>query len=435
MKKPEIRKTVQLGLLGLGTVGSGVYEIIQREARAIEVKTGVHLVVRKICDKYLSQTRRAALPRGIFSPDADALLNDPTIDIVVELIGGIHPAKEIIEKALKRGKHVVTANKALLAEYGESIFGSAAKARREIGFEVSVCGAIPIIKSVKEGLISNNVSHFLGIVNGTCNYILTRMSQDGMDFDAALAEAQGQGFAERDPRLDVEGIDSAHKLAVLARLAFRSEIPFGAVFVEGIRGLSVKDIRYAKELGYTIKLLAIGKRLKKNLELRVHPTMLPDNHPLSGVRGVYNAVFLHADQAGDLLFYGKGAGKLPAASAVMSDIVDIAKKIARNDRTDALTGIRPGTIPVLPMKDLRSRYYLRFQVVDKPGVLGRIAQTLGRNHISILSVQQKESHDQKSVPVVFLTYEASERNLRSALARVDLLDDVTEKTVVLRVES
>jgi homoserine dehydrogenase len=431
----QTSKKVTIGLLGLGTVGTGVYEIIRKQARVIEKKTGVRLIIRRICDKYLSKKRIAQLPRGLYTADADTLLNDPTINILIELIGGIHPAKEIILKALKRGKHVVTANKALLAEAGDSVFDAAVKCHRDIGFEASVCGAIPIIKSVKESLAANNISHFLGIVNGTCNYILTQMSQEGMDFHEALKRAQAKGYAESNPRLDVEGIDSAHKLAVLARLAFRSKISFDAISVQGIQGLSSKDINYAKELGYTIKLLAIGKKFKKGLELRVHPTMLPNNHPLSSIRGVYNAIFLHADQAGDLLFYGRGAGREPAASAVMSDVIDIAKKICEGRGWEPLSEAQLESLPVLPVAEIISRYYLRFQVVDKPGVLGRIARTLGSNHISILSVQQKESHNQKSVPVVILTYEASEKNLQTALKKIDAMKDISEKTVFIRVES
>ncbi len=423
--------TVNLGLFGLGTVGSGVVKILQAQSRAIEKKTGVRLVLKKVCVRSLKKKRSVRLPKGVLTTDPADVLHDPSIDIVIELIGGIHPPKEILERAFSCGKHVVTANKALLAERGREVFAEAYRHGRRIGFEASVCGGIPIIKSVKEGLASNEISGFLGIVNGTCNFILSAMTQFGVDFRTALSDAQRGGYAEADPALDVDGIDSAHKLAVLARLAFKTEVDFRKIHVEGIRGLSANDIEYAAELGYVIKLLAIAKKKAGGLELRVHPTMLPLDHPLATVRGVYNAVFLNADQAGDLLFYGRGAGQMPTASAVMSDVIDIAKRVDASPEPPSFAG---SPARVLPVEDALSTYYLRFQVQDKPGVLGGIAQTLGRNDISILSVHQKESPDQGSVPVVILTYAAREKNLRRALSQIDARKDVRRKTVVLRVE-
>jgi homoserine dehydrogenase len=301
---------------------------------------------------------------------------------------------------------------------------------------VPVVGDIELFaQALREGLASNNISHFLGIVNGTCNYILTAMSQRGIDFKSALKEAQAKGYAESDPALDIDGIDSAHKLAILARLAFRSDIPFKAIPVEGIRHLSAADIAYAAELGYVIKLLAIGKKMKDGLELRVHPTLLPLDHPLATVRGVYNAVFLQADQASDQLFYGRGAGMMPTASAVMSDVIDISRKIATHSAYRSAEAKPFKRLRVLPVERSVSKYYLRFQVADRPGVLGRIAQTLGDHQISILSVHQKESHRPGSVPVVILTYEASEKNIRKALRAIDARSEIREKTRVIRVES
>jgi homoserine dehydrogenase len=426
-------KTIGIGLVGLGTVGSGVYRILQSHAASIEKKTGVRFEIRQIVVKSLSKKRTLRIPKTLLTTDASKILNDPKIQIVVEVAGGIHPAKEIIERALSLGKHVVTANKALLAEHGTTLFKTAERHGRKLRFEASVCGGIPIIKSLREGLVSNDIHEFLGIVNGTCNFILTLMSEKSINFRDALAQAQKLGYAEKNPMFDVEGIDSAHKLSILARLAFRSEVAFKAISVEGIQRLSITDIEYAKELGYVIKLLAIGKKQKSGLELRVNPALLPLDHPLSGVRGVYNAVFVNGDQAQDLLFYGRGAGMMPTASAVWSDIVDIAKKMPETnsemESTEALNHFK-----VLPISDLRSRYYLRFQVADKPGVLGEIAQSLGRHHISILSVHQKESENAKSVPVVILTYEASEKDLRNALRSIDKLKEISEKTVVLRVQ-
>ena len=420
-------KTVAIGMLGLGTVGSGVVKILKAKAASIKRRTGISLVLKKVCVRSFSKKRAVSVSRGVLTTNAKSLARDASIDIFVELAGGIHPAKELIREAFYRGKHVVTANKALLAETGNLLFDLAAKKHRSLGLEASVCGGIPIIRAINGGLATDNISNFLGIVNGTCNHILTAMSERGMEFEAALKEAQAKGYAETNPRLDVDGVDSAHKLAILARLAFRSEILFRSIYIEGIRGLSATDIRYAKELGYVVKLLAIGKKTNGKLELRVHPTLLPLDHPLASVRGVYNAVFLHANDAGDLLFYGRGAGQMPTATAVMSDILDIAKDIRAGNRSPR--GVLEQSVrkePVLPMGSIRSKYYLRFQVADKPGVLGMIAKILGQQHISIMSVHQKESHDAKSVPVVILTYEDSENEMRTALKRIDAKRDIAE---------
>lgn len=436
--------------MGLGTVGSGVVKILKSQAKALERRTGIRLTLRKVCVRSLGKKRIALVPKSLLTRDAYSLIKDPSVDILVELIGGIHPAKEIITQALTAGKHVVTANKALLAEEGSALLRRAQVARRRLGIEASVCGGIPIIKSLTEGLASNEITHFLGIVNGTCNFILTAMSGGSVDFKAALARAQSNGYAEKNPRLDIEGIDSAHKLAILARLAFRTRVPFGAIYVEGIGGVTPADMEYARELGYVVKLLAIGKRLggpstssghgpltsrkrAGRLELRVHPTLLPMDHPLANVRGVYNAVFIHADQAGDMLFYGQGAGMMPTASAVISDILDIAKDLS-GGQSLRYEGACPRQLKLLPIGDIRTKYYLRFQVQDRPGVLGQIARTLGRNNISILSVHQKESPSLRSTPVVILTYEAEEKNLRRALKEIDSGKRISEKTRVIRVE-
>lgn len=431
--KKDLR-TIYIGMLGLGTVGAGVFKVLRTESQTLEKKTGIRLVLKKICVRSVSKKRDLRIPANLLTDDPKVLTDDPQIDILVELIGGIHPAKEIILRALKNGKHVVTANKALLAEQGGSIFSQAEKYSKQLGFEASVCGGIPIIQAFKEGLVSNNISHMLGIVNGTCNYILSAMSESSVKFKDALRQAQLKGFAEKEPALDVDGTDSAHKLTILARLAFRTPVDFKTISVEGIKNINEADIAYAKELGYVIKLLAIGKKSREGFELRVHPTLLPLDHPLSNVRGVYNAVFVHGDQAGDLLFYGKGAGMFPTASAVMSDIMDISKKISCSSslRSSLLRSL--SSTKVFPADHISSKYYLRFQIADQPGVLGRIAMELGKNNISILSVHQKESHDSRSVPVIILTYEAKESDLRKALRRIDARRDVSEKTTILRVE-
>ncbi len=426
--------TINIGLVGLGTVGTGVVKVLRSEAKAIEARTGLRLVLKKICVKSVSKKRAVQVHRHLLTTNPNDLINDPHIHILVELIGGIHPAKDIIFKALSNGKQVVTANKALLAEKGEEIFSYAAKRSRYIGFEASVCGGIPVIQSIKDGLVSNNISNILGIVNGTCNFILSSMSEGSQDFKEALKKAQTKGFAEKNPALDVDGTDSAHKLAILSRLAFGSRVNFKSISIEGIRNISETDIIYAKELGYVIKLLAVAKKLKNGIELRVHPTLLPFNHPLSNVRGVYNAVFIQGDQVGDLLLYGRGAGMFPTASAVLSDLVDIAKKISDHDNLKAKATVSLRETKILPIDDIVSRYYLRFQVADKPGVLGRIASALGKNNISILSVHQKESHSAKLVPVIILTYEARESDLKKALKVIDSSRDISRKTIVFRVE-
>lgn len=428
-------KEIGVGLIGLGTVGSGVVKILKAQGAKIATLTGVRLVLRRACVRSASKKRAVSVSRKILTTNAWSVVEDPAVEILIELAGGIHPAKEWIEKAFELKKHVVTANKALLAEKGKSVFRAARSYRRRLGFEASVCGGIPILRAIREGLVSDNVTHFLGIVNGTCNYILTQMSQKGLPFARALSEAQAKGYAEANSRLDVDGVDSAHKLAVLARLAFQAEVDFKKISVEGIRRLSAADITYARELGYVIKLLVIGKKKKQGLELRVHPTLLPLDHPLATVRGVYNAVYVHGDQTGDLLFYGRGAGMMPTASAVMSDVIEIAQDMTKGlDSVRSSHGAEPGVKRVLPIGDLVSRYYLRFQVADKPGVLGAIAKILGDNQISILSVHQKEFHGSSSVPVIILTYEAKESHVRQALKKIDARRDVRERTQVIRVE-
>lgn len=420
--------------MGLGTVGSGVYDVIRKDAARIERETGLRLVVRRVAVRSKSKKRAVRVPRQLITTDWRDVVADPGVQVVVELIGGTRPAQDILLEAFRLGKHVVTANKALLAERGDELFREAASAGCEIGFEASVCGGIPIIQAVREGLAANEVRRVLGIVNGTCNYILTAMSEQGQDFRSVLAEAQKKGYAEQNPSLDIDGIDSAHKLAVLARLSFGRKIRYSTISVEGIRGLSAQDIGYAKELGYVVKLLAIGKRAGQDLELRVHPALLPAGHPLATVRGVYNAVYVQSDLAGDQLFYGRGAGMYPTASAVLSDILRIARERVAGAALPARAP-EPQEGTVLPVGETASKYYLRFQIADKPGVLGEIARRLGANGISILSVHQKEEHQTRSVPVVILTYEAKEKALRRALAQIDRAKDVVEKTVVMRVEA
>jgi homoserine dehydrogenase len=365
-------------------------------------------------------------------------LEDPKIHIVVELIGGLDAAREFSMKALDNRKHLVTANKALLALHGQEIYQAAAENRVDLGFEASVCGGIPIIRALREGLVANRIQLMLGIINGTANYILTQMSEEGQDFSSALAEAQKKGYAEADPTLDVEGLDAAHKLQILSSIAYGGYIDFDRIHVEGIRSISPLDIKYASEFGYKVKLLAIAKESEGGREVRVHPTLIPVNYILASVGGVFNAVYIKGDAAGPILLYGQGAGQMPTASAVVSDIVEIAQDILsqRPSRSSSLPMRKAEEvgIAVLDISETQSRYYLRVSALDKPGVLSKVSGILGTHHISISSVIQKERREESSVPVVMMTHEAREGNMRQALQEIDQLDVVTAATICIRVE-
>ena len=363
-------------------------------------------------------------------------MNDPDIDIIVELIGGIHPAKEIIMEALRKGKHVVTANKALLAEKGRQIFTEAERNRVDIGFEASVAGSIPIIKIVSESLIGNSINNIYGIINGTANYILTKMTEEGVDFETVLKEAQALGYAEADPTFDIEGIDSAHKLTILAALAFGIPFSFKKVYTEGITRITPLDIQFASEFGYKIKLLAIAKRTGKDIELRVHPTMLPEDDLISSVSGVFNAIFVEGDATGDALYYGRGAGEMPTGSAVVSDIADIARNMitGAGARIKGMNVAGNPDVKIKKMEDIRTSYYLRFSAIDKPGVLSRISGILSSHNISIKSMIQKGRKKEKAVPVVMMTHEAREKDMMGALKEIDRLSMVSGRTMYLRVE-
>jgi homoserine dehydrogenase len=422
---------IKIGLLGFGTVGSGVGRYLLQNQKELEKRTGVKFTLCRIAEK----DRRKFIPtyKNLFTTSPEEVLSDPEIQVVIELIGGIQPAKEYILKALKNGKHVITANKALLAEEGKNLFEIARRRGLQIKFEASVGAGIPIIKGLKEALIANKIETILGIVNGTCNYILTTMEEGNIPMSQALKVAQEKGYAERDPRLDIEGIDSVHKLAILIKLAFGYVPNFNKIYTEGIRDISLMDVKYANELGYRIKLLAIAKRKGDLIEARVHPTLLPLNHMLSSVRGVYNAVYLRADLVGEMLFYGQGAGKFPTTSAVISDLVDLARDIrgrAPLDHTYKDEKIKG----LVPMSQIDTRYYIRFMAVDKPGVLAKISGILGSHNISIASVTQKERRKAKSVPIVMMTHEANERNMMRALKKIEKLDVITDKPVYIRVE-
>lgn len=431
------KKAINVGIIGFGTVGAGTAKILLNKRKELEVKSGVSIVLKKIADLDIKRDRGIKLPGDVLTNNAKEVLNDPDIDIVVELIGGIHPAKEIIIEALKKGKHVVTANKALLAEEGKQIFAEAGKNSVNVGLEASVAGSIPIIKIVRESLIGNSINNIYGIINGTANYILTKMTDEGVDFETVLKEAQALGYAEADPTFDIEGIDSAHKLTILAALAFGIPFSFKKVYTEGITRITPLDIQFASEFGYKIKLLAIAKRTGKDIELRVHPTMMPADDLISSVSGVFNAIFVEGDAAGDALYYGRGAGEMPTGSAVVSDIVDIARNMTTGACAAGIKGINVAGSPdfrIKNMEDIRTCYYLRFSAIDKPGVMSRISGILGSHNISIKSMIQQGRKKEKAVPVVMMTHEAREKDMMRALKEIDRLSIVSGRTMYLRVE-
>jgi homoserine dehydrogenase len=428
---------VRIGLLGLGTVGAGVVKILQAQRAMLEERAGCRLTLAAIADTDLTRPREGldlkALP---MTGDAAGVLGDPGIHIVVELVGGLEPARTFIMRALSTGKHVVTANKALLAHHGAELYEEARRRGVALGFEAAVAGGIPLIAAVKEGLAANRILSLAGIVNGTCNYILSKMTDENLDFSLVLKEAQAQGYAEADPTFDIEGMDSAHKLQILVSLAFRTFIDLKDIHTEGITRVTAADIAYARELGYRIKLLAIAKAVEGGVEVRVHPTMIAATSPLAAVSGVFNAVFITGDAVGDLMFYGRGAGQMPTASAVWSDALEIARRIAHGIPALALElpSVGPAALPLRPMDTIRCCYYLRVMMQDRPGALSRVAGILGENDISIANVIQKGRGTREAVPVVIVTHEARERDMRAALAKIDRLRDVAAATTMIRVE-
>jgi len=456
-----VKNHIAVGLIGFGTVGSGVAKILTNNAATIRRRLGVPLELRKVADLNITADRGVPLPRNLLTTDAREIFDDPEIDIVIELIGGYDPAKRFLLEAMAKGKHVVTANKALLAVHGEELYQAASRAGVDIGFEASVCGGVPILRALTEGLAANRLLSLYGIVNGTSNYILTRMTEAGQPFDVVLAEAQKAGYAEADPTFDVAGIDAAHKLSILVNLAFGCPVNFKEVYVEGITSITPMDIQYATEFGYTIKLLAIAKlhenagdadvereserpatpvqaRGPGELEARIHPTMIANDAPLARVGGVYNAIQVTGDAVGDIILYGQGAGSMPTASAVVSDVIAIARNILKG-----ATGRVPPTgfqadqrrpLPIRAIENITGLYYLRFMVLDRPGVLSQLSGVLGKHDISISSVLQRGRKDGQTVPVVMTTHMAVERNIRASLREIDALPAVSSPTTVIRIE-
>ena len=424
-------KQLKIGLLGLGQVGSGVYSILKSKGASLARKAGNHLKIEKIAVKHLNKKRLVRVKRSDLTTNAKSIIQNPEVDIVVELIGGIHPAKEFILSALRAGKHIVTANKALLAEHGREIFAQAKRLDRHLFFEASVGGGIPVIKAVREGLVANKIRSVQAIINGTTNYILTKMSEDKLEFKDALRLAQKKGYAEADPRLDIEGIDAAHKLTILASLVFDGWVNFKDIYVRGISSIRREDISFAEEFGYTIKLLAVAKKAGNAIEAHVQPTLLPKSHILSNVKGSYNAVLLQADEVGDVLLYGRGAGSHPTGSAVVSDLMDLARFSEQEHVfTPALASLKVHNISLL-----LSRYYLRFHVIDRPGVLAQISHVLGQHKISISDVIQKERRIGSVVPLILMTHDTQDFRIRRAIRAIDRMDAVKGKAQVLKIEA
>ncbi len=429
---------INIGLIGLGTVGTGVVKILRKNRDLLLKKLNVPLILKKVAYKNLSRPRTVDLS-GIEITNAEEIINDPEINIVIELIGGYEPAKTYILTAIKKRKHVVTANKALLALYGEEIFKTAMECGVDVAFEASVGGGIPLINGIKEGLVGNNILCMFGILNGTANYILTKMTKEGVAFKEALKEAQEKGFAEADPTFDIEGIDTAHKLTILLSLVYGIPINFEQIYIEGIGNIDPLDIQFAQEFGYRIKLLAVSRQTAKGIESRVHPTMIPIEHLLANVNGAYNALLVRGDAVGNILFYGLGAGMMPAGSAVVSDVVSLSRNLIKGitQRVPLLSYLpeKREKKPILSIDELICKYYFRFSAVDKPGVLSKISGILGNYDISIESVMQKGRKINGQVPIVMLTHEAKEANVKAALNEIEKIEVVKAKPVFIRIEN
>ncbi|MBW1721976.1 MAG: homoserine dehydrogenase [Deltaproteobacteria bacterium] len=429
---------IHVGIIGFGTVGSGTAEILLKNREVIRNRVGSEILLKRIADLDIDTDRGVAVDRDLLTTDALDIINDPEIQIVVELIGGLTRSKDYILAAMAKGKHVVTANKALLAEHGEEIYRASEEYGVGLAFEASVGGGIPIIRSLREGLSANRINTIMGILNGTSNYILTRMTQKGLPYDRAVQEAVELGYAEDPPTLDVDGTDAGHKLAILISLAFGVPVPFSSIYREGIDRLTPEDIRFAGEFGYCLKLLAIARNFDGSVEARVHPTMIPRDHIMANVNGVFNAIYMEGDFVGPNLYYGLGAGRNPTGSAVVSDIISLAREIkgGSNNLIPPLGHACPrgSDLIIRPVEEIRCPYYFRFSAMDQPGVLSKISGILGDHDISLYSVIQKGRKANGSVPVVMLTHEAKESSVRKAMALIDKLDVLTAKTMVIRVE-
>ena len=431
-------KKIRVGLLGFGTVGSGVAKILLENQDVIESRLGASLELRWIADLDIETDRGVSVDRKILTTDVNMVINDPEVDILVELIGGYEPAKSFILQAIEKGKHVVTANKALLAAHGDEVFAAASKKGIEVGFEASVGGGIPLLRSIKEGLVANRIEGVFGILNGTANYILTKMMDDESPFSEVLKEAQLLGYAEADPTFDVEGIDAAHKLTILLSIAYGVPIDFETVYTEGISRITSLDIMFMKEFGYRVKLLANSKDDGEAIEARVHPTLIPEDSLLANVNEAYNALYVKGDAVGNVMLYGPGAGMMPTGSAVVSDLVDVSRNVLNGaiGRVPSV-GYQPASVKARRIKsieELEVQYYFRFSADDRPGVLSKISGVLGKHQISIQSVHQKGRDLVGAVPIVMITHEAKEAAVRAALSEIDELEVVKDKTMLIRIE-
>lgn len=433
-----MKSEIGVGIIGYGTVGTGVASVLLDNASLIQRRVGVPIKLVGIADLDITRDRGLSLPPGILTTRAKEIIDNPHVDVVVELIGGYDTAKRVLLDAMAKGKQVVTANKALLAVHGEEIFDAASRYGVDLGYEASVGGGIPIIRALTEGLAANTIQSIYGIMNGTSNYILSRMTSEGQRFEVVLEEAKRAGYAEADPTVDVAGIDSAHKLTIMVSLAYGTPVNFKDLYMEGITGLTPLDIAYAKEFGFVIKLLAIAKYSDGEVEARVHPTMVPASSQIAKVDGVYNAIQLVGDAVEDVVLYGRGAGSKPTGSAVLSDVIAIARNLLKG----ATGRVPPASfqqaqrrpLRMRPMDEISSLYYLRFMVLDRPGVLSQIAGVLGRHGISISKVLQQGRQEGQTVPVVIMTHMAKERDAQGALHEIDTMPFISEPTTLIRVE-
>ncbi|SFF95068.1 homoserine dehydrogenase [Desulfotomaculum arcticum] len=425
-------ENIKIGMLGLGTVGRGVYRIITGNGENIKRKIGAGLEIKKILVRDLNRDRGVELDQQLLTGEINDIMEDPEIKIVIEVMGGIEPTLDFVQQALQNGKSVVTANKDMIAVYGKQLFELAEANRADLLFEASVAGGIPIIRPLKQCLAANRINQVIGIINGTTNYMLTKMTKEGSDFAEVLREAQDKGYAEANPASDIEGYDAARKLAILASIAFNSRVVLDDVYTEGITKITATDISYAGELNYTVKLLGIAKETEEGVEVRVHPTLIPVDHPLAAVNDVFNAIFVSGDAVGDTMFYGRGAGELPTASAVVSDAMDAARDLLRN-----VPGIISCTCydekPVKDMGLVESRYYIRIQVSDKPGVLASIAYAFSDKEVSLATVLQKQT-DAVTAEIVLVTHKVREKNMQEALEIIKHLSSVKAISNVIRVE-
>ncbi|MCW5599835.1 MAG: homoserine dehydrogenase [Nitrosomonas sp.] len=432
-------KPINVGLVGIGTVGGGTYTVLKRNQEEIARRVGRNIIIRIIADRDIEKARRLADDDTKVTADAFEVVSHPDIDIIVELIGGQTVAKELILQAIANGKHVITANKALLASHGSEIFAAAQQKGVIVAFEAAVAGGIPIIKALREGLAANRIEWIAGIINGTSNFILSEMREKGLAFETVLAHAQKLGYAEADPTYDIEGIDAAHKITIMAAIAFGIPVKFDKAYIEGITQLSNDDIRYAEELGYRIKLLGITKRVTKGIELRVHPTLIPVKRLIANVEGVMNAIVVKGNAVGPTLYYGAGAGAEPTASSVIADLIDVARLLTadpehRVPHLAFLPDLLSDT-PIVPMEEVETAYYLRLQVMDKPGALADITRILADSGISISAMVQKEhAEEEDKVNIIMLTHTTIEKNINTAIARIESLPVMAGRIVRIRME-